>query len=81
MKQELILLNCDEWRKVGYLNKTPKTYLFSFFCVPDNKNINEESTSGRRENKIVSLIKHVETFFQMTEYLATEVDTNMTSVL
>ena len=39
------------------------------FCITDSENFKEEITSGRRGNKVVSVLKHVETFFQMMEYI------------
>jgi hypothetical protein len=32
-------------------------------CVTDIENFNEGMTSGRRGNKVASVLRHVETFF------------------
>jgi sulfur relay (sulfurtransferase) DsrC/TusE family protein len=48
-------------------------------CISGNETFNEEIPSGRRGNEVASVLTHVETFFQMTEYLKAEVHTYMTS--
>jgi len=70
MNQNRFRLKRDEWGNVVYLNETTITSVISLLCITDNENFKEEITSGRRGNKVVSVLKHVETvFFQIMEYI------------